>query len=69
MQWNVSEPERGVAAVADVADVQSCWLLHCVQGAFVANGAGSFKPAITISGMTAGMELHLDDLEVRHGLG
>jgi hypothetical protein len=35
----------------------------------VVNATGSYRPALRITGMTPGLELHLDDLEVRQGVG
>lgn len=35
-----------------------------LQGGIVAASAGSYRPALSITGMTANMELHLDDFEV-----
>jgi hypothetical protein len=35
----------------------------------VVNATGSYRPVLRITGMTPGLELHLDDLEVRQGVG
>jgi hypothetical protein len=32
----------------------------------VVNATGSYRPALRITGMTPGLELHLDDFEVRY---
>jgi hypothetical protein len=39
-------------------------LLLLLQGGLAVNATGSYRPALRITGMTPGLELHLDDFEV-----
>jgi hypothetical protein len=39
-------------------------LLLLLQGGLAVNTTGSYRPALRITGMTPGLQLHLDDFEV-----